>query len=196
MSGEYREGPDRDVEALPWVHDPDGILVIGVDPGARNTGVVVTDGEIPILSSTLVRKDEETPFDYALRVAHIVNDVIDDYEVGVAGVEKVTMPTGFSRGGVRGASPINPGSLVMTGVVVGTVIRMLSEHDLDVVMVHPRGNGSRNLTQYHPSLKGRRPKWLAGSSQGAGRGHEQSAYDIALKAMSTHRSESQGGGQK
>lgn len=181
MSGEYREGADRDLDLFPWIEE--GIVSLGVDPGARNTGVVITKAESPLFAETLVRNDSEDAFDYALRVMNEVREVNDEFHPEIIGVEKVTAPKGFPRGkSGAGASPINPGSLVMTGIVVGTVISMLSICESKYVLIHPRGNGSRNLSQYPPVLRGRRPKDLRGDSHGAGRGHEQSAFDIALKA--------------
>ncbi len=179
MSGEYREGGPRDLSLSPWIED--GVLAMGIDPGARNTGVSVVRGEIPVYSATIVRNGDEDHIAYALRVLDTTKKVWEEYGPGVVGIENVSKPKGFSRSS-KGASPINPGSLIMTGVVLGAVISFFRD-DKGMVMVHPRGNGSRNLTQYPDSLKGRRPNNLPGESNGAGRGHEQSAFDIALKAV-------------
>lgn len=177
MSGEYREGPERDIDIFPFVEG--GEMSMGVDPGATYTGVVVVEGEVPVFAETITRDKGEGYVEYALRVAHTTHTTYTTYNPKHLGIELLTMPKGFNRASNK-TSPINPGHLVMAGIVLGATMQQLNKHN--PTLIHPRGNGSRRKSWYHPSLLGRRPPTLAGSSNGAGRGHEQSAYDVALKA--------------
>lgn len=157
---------------------PVGRPVLGIDPGARYTGVVLRDGDAVLYASTLVRPDSLDPVGWARSVVATIRDVLAAHcPAGTRiGVEGVSTPKGF-KGGRR--SPIDPGAIVFAAVVLGAVIAAWP----DAVVVPPGGNGSQHITHYPPELVGRRPAGLPGSSNNAGtRDHEQSAYDVAGKA--------------
>lgn len=155
---------------------PLGKPVIGVDPGARYTGVVVRDGDVPLYAATLVRSDDTTATDWAIHVTQEIRKVCDMYPNAPMGVEGVSDPKGFQFGK---RSPINPRDLVRAGIVLGAVVGVWT----DAHIIPPGGNGSQHQSHYPPQLIGRRPKTLPGASNGAGtRDHEQSAYDVAGKA--------------
>lgn len=151
--------------------------VIGVDPGARYTGVVIRDGDVPLYSATLVRPDSMSQTGWALHCVDEIRKVIDAHPGGIlpVAVEGVRPPKGFVRGR---KAPVNPGDIMFAAVVLGAVIGTWR----DAVIIPPGGNGSQHITHYPPALVGRRPKTLPGSSNGAGtRDHEQSAFDVAGK---------------
>lgn len=169
-----RSAPRRE----PLACEPVGQPILGIDPGARYTGVVLRDGDWVGYSSTLVRdKDEEDPAKWALQVVDALkqiwfNDCPPDTKVAIEGV---VAPRGFHNGK---AAPLNPKGIVFTGVVFGAVLGLFPE----AVIVRPGRNGSQHITNYPPALVGMRPAELPGSTNGAGtRDHEQSAFDVAGK---------------
>ena len=160
---------------------PVGQPVLGIDPGYRYVGIVARDGDVPLSATTLVRPDEvEDPFEWAATVCEEVRTILFrdcPAETRVA-VEGVSAPKGF-KGGERAS--INPKYILFTGVVAGAVFREFKPEG--IVVVAPGGNGSQHVTNYPPSLVGRRSPDLPGSTNGAKtRNHEQSAYDVAGKA--------------
>lgn len=155
-----------------------GRPIIGIDPGARYTGVVVRDGDAVLHASTLVRPDSvESGTDWALLVVAQIQKILKDFPVTIdVGVEGISDPKGF-QGGKKAA--INPKDIIRAGIVLGAVVATWPH----AVIVKPGNNGSKHYSHYPASLIGRRPAGLEGDSQGAGtRGHEQSAYDVAGKA--------------
>lgn len=159
--------------------EPAGTPVLGVDPGARYTGVCLRDGDCLLFSSTFVRPKEMDPVVWARLCVEEIKAVLVEHGSTVTkmAVEGVVAPKGF-KGGKQ--APINPGPIVMAGVVLGAVAGTWT----DALVVPPGKNGSQHITHYPPELVGRRPTGLPGSSNGAGtRGHEQSAWDVAGRAM-------------
>jgi hypothetical protein len=152
-----------------------GRPVIGVDPGARYTGVVVRDGDAVLLASTLVRPDSvESGTEWALLVVAQLQAIMREFPVTMPmGVEGISDPKGFQNGK---KAAINPKDIIRAGIVLGAVVAMWPQ----AVIVQPGNNGSKHYSHYPASLIGRRPADLPGDSQSAGtRGHEQSAYDVA-----------------
>lgn len=155
-----------------------GRPVIGVDPGARYTGVIVRDGDLVLHSSTLLRPRELTSgTDWALSNIAQVREIMADFpKMMPFSIEGISDPKGFQNGK---AAAINPKDIIRAGIVLGAFVAIWP----NAVIVPPGGNGSQHYSHYPAELIGRRPKTLAGSTQGAGtRGHEQSAYDVAGKA--------------
>lgn len=157
-----------------------GQPIIGVDPGARYTGVVVRDGDAVLHSSTLVRPDSvESGTEWALLVVEQLRAIVKDFPATMPfAVEGISDPKGF-QGGKRAA--INPKDIIRAGIVLGAVVAVWPQ----AIVVPPGNNGSQHYSHYPASLIGRRPADLPGDSQGAGtRGHEQSAFDVAGKGAS------------
>lgn len=169
-----RSGAVRDT---PFSPDLTGQVVIGVDPGSRYTAVVARDGDVVLYAGTIVRVGNEEPISYARKVVAALRPVVAMFPNAIIGVEGITDPKGFKHG-QRAA--LNPKDIVRTGVVAGAVACAFE----DAVVIRPGNNGSKHLSHYPASLQGRRPADLPGSSVGAGtRRHEQSAFDIAEKAL-------------
>lgn len=170
-----RTSKKRDV----FVTELTGEPVVGIDPGARYTAVVVRDADVPLLSSTLVRPDDMSGTEWAVFVVDSVKTLLAEngWESIPMGVEGISDPKGFYRG--KHAS-INPKDIIRAGMVLGAVCATWR----DAHIIPPGDNGSQHLSHYPDSLKGRRPKDLPGSSEGAGtRNHEKSAYDVAGKTI-------------
>lgn len=161
---------------IPFDTDLTGNRVIGVDPGARYTGIVIRDGDTPLYSATLVRDKDTAPGVWAREVIVFLRGLLAEWGDMPMGVEGVSDPKGF-KGGERAA--LNPAHIMRAAVVFGAVAAVWP----DSVIIPPGGNGSQHESHYPDSMRGRRPKDLPGSNTGAGtRAHEQSAYDVAGKA--------------
>ena len=151
------------------------IEVIGIDPGARYTGVSVQnllDDEI-LLSSTYVKPADTPLFTWAIQLGDMIaTDIVALFPDASIGIEGISAPKGYSNGK---KSPINPKYVIFAGIVAGALAQRFS----DAVIVPPGHNGN-SRTGYPDVLMGRRPKTLPGSALGAGtRDHERSAYDVA-----------------
>jgi hypothetical protein len=148
------------------------LITIGIDPGARYTGVSVRDGNKVLLSSTFV-KPEETPIvSWAVELVEIIKkEVIAHYRDAPIGIEGISAPKGFA-GGKK--APINPKYIINAGIVLGSLAQAFP----NAVIVKAGRNGKQDW--YPGELEGRRPKDLPGNSDGAGtRNHERSAFDVA-----------------
>lgn len=155
------------------------ITIVGVDPGARYTGLSIIDGDgIVLFSSTFIRpQDEEDFIGWSKELVVLLEAVIKDMEYTAIGIEGVSHPKGFKKG-VK--SSLNPKDIIRTALVVGA----LSMYYDKAFIIPPGRNGDRPLEEYPDELKGRRPKDLPGSGNGSGtRRHELSAYDVALKTL-------------
>lgn len=151
------------------------MLVIGIDPGARYTGVVVRNiaENTILLASTYVKPNDIEIVWWAVNLANrIEREVLSQYPDAKIGIEGISDPRGYSNGK---KSPINPKHIIKAGIVLGALAGKFS----NAVIVPPGKNGS-SRTPYPDVLNGRRPKDLPGDSKGAGtRNHEKSAYDVA-----------------
>lgn len=151
------------------------MIVIGIDPGARYTGVSVRDlAENTILLSSTYVKPEEIPIvTWAIHVSNLIaEEVVGAYPEARIGIEGISDPKGYSNGK---KSPINPKHIIRAGIVLGALAMRFPE----AVIVPPGHNGT-SRSGYPDVLNGRRPKTLPGNAKGAGtRNHEKSAYDVA-----------------
>ena len=171
-----RQQPER-IE--PWDSTPVGRPIMGVDPGARYTGVVVRDGGAVLHASTLVRPVDMGPTAWALSVVEQLRVIHTSVGECPMAVEGVSDPKGFTKGK---RDPINPAWIMRAAVVLGAVVAVWP----DACVVPPGGNGAKYARNYPPELVGRRPAQLPGDGQQAGtRAHEQSAFDVAGKAERT-----------
>ncbi len=156
-----------------------GQPVIGIDPGARYTGVSVRDGDVILHSTTLVRNLKDTPSgsDWALLCVAAIQEIKKDFPVTIpVAIEGISDPKGFQNG-KRAA--INPKDIIRAAIVLGACVATWPQ----AVIVPPGNNGSLHDSHYPVDIIGRRPKTLPGSGNGAGtRNHEKSAYDVAGKA--------------
>lgn len=153
------------------------ITVLGIDPGARYTGITVRDNDTPIYSGIFVRPQEMSAYDWALESKRLSLEVYDEFNPTHVALEGISDPKGFHKGQ---QAAINPKDIIRTGIVLGALLATWP----DAIVVEPGGNGDRHESFYPDCLNGRRPKTLAGSNTGANtRKHEKSAYDVAGKAL-------------
>lgn len=152
--------------------------VIGIDPGGRNTGLVLmVDGRLAG-ALVVVRKGKDALPDagYLREVGSAIDDFYDradDHHPLLIAIEGLTKPTGFRKGGGKGL--LNPLDLAGPAMVLGAVLL----HWPAAVIVPPGGNGSKPLYTYPAEIQ---PK---PGGKGADRNtHARSAWDIALAGIS------------
>ena len=155
---------------------------VGIDPGARYTGVAAIDIHGNALGSwTFVRpQDLEDMLQWAKDLIALVDtEVLPRFPNYSLSIENVRAPTGFKGGA---ASPMNPKDIMYTALLVGAL--SIHYRDLDPAIIRPGGNGSRPEENYPEELRGRRkPDYLGSNNQAGTRKHERSAYDVALKSL-------------
>jgi len=152
------------------------MLVIGIDPGAKYTGVSVRNiaEDTILLSSTYVKPDETEIFTWATEVAQLIaEEVVSQFPDAKIGIEGISDPKGYKNGKL---SPLNPKWVIRLGIVAGAIANEFR----DVAVIIPPGKNGSSQAGYPDVLNGRRPASLPGKSKGAGtRNHEKSAYDVA-----------------
>lgn len=175
------------------------MIVVGVDPGARETGVALVDTRTrEILASTTVRRPAaaqapilEVEPDYLVDVVAVVHayafgtrdprasaaPYFRDAEL--VAVEGVRRPSWRVAGKVK---PTDPSAIIATAFVAGAVLAR--SWGVPLVVVPPGRNGSQEYGTYPAELvtasERRGSGWelrLAGDGQLR---HERSAYDVAL----------------
>jgi hypothetical protein len=157
------------------------ITVLGIDPGARYTGITVRDNDDPVYSGIFVRPDTMSATQWALESARLSLEVYEEYKPTYVALEGISDPKGFYKGE---QAAINPKDIIRTGIVLGALVATWP----DAIIVEPGGNGDRHESFYPACLSGRRPKDLPGSNKGSNtRKHEKSAYDVAGKAQKSLR---------
>lgn len=150
-------------------------VVIGVDPGGRQTGLVVRYGN-SCLAADLVTRDDPEPFpgaDYLAEVVDAIGGLVvyasqDLPELAGAAppkvaVEAVVHPSGHVR-------MINAAGLLGTATVLGAVLA----HFPKAIVVPPASHGAGPRSAYPAVL------WPPTEKRGTGRRrHLRSAWDIA-----------------
>lgn len=165
------------------------MIVVGVDPGAVDTGLVVLDtspavtarrpaGSIALLSTATISRPAEpgrdllnVPDEYLIDVNAAIASAVREYAPDLIGVENVKRPAWRVGGKVK---PLDPTAIMATSIVLGAVLGR--RWTVDLVRVPPDGNGS--ILPLHAY-----PEPLATKGKGHDkRRHERSAFDVALRA--------------
>jgi hypothetical protein len=152
--------------------------VIGVDPGHRETGIVVCFGAELVEHAVIVRKGEGMPDqEYLDRVIAAMTEMrrrslASGQPAPLVGLEGVQAPNPH-------AGMTNPTGIIGTAVVFGWVWRAFP----DAIIVRPQSAGKGPIGAYPDELH---------PTRGDGRGrdklrHCRSAYDIALATLNTVR---------
>lgn len=158
------------------------IPVVGVDPGARATGIVLVAAD-GVVSGVSVENPAgpllPPPVEYVARVISAVGDLAAPGVV--VAVESVTRPSWHvAKSASRGAAG-NPTALLGTAVVLGAVLGAYPT----AVLVRPGRNGSGPMGVYPEVLvsvgERRKPGWENRVGGGKLR-HQRSAWDVALAA--------------
>jgi hypothetical protein len=154
------------------------VIVLGIDPGSRTTGLAVVDHELgkpsPVLwSGTITNPGDllDMPEDYLRDVVASALYAVRQYDAERIGVELVKRPSWRVGGKVK---PLDPVPIMGTAIVLGAILGRA--WTVPIERVQPRGNGHLlPLTRY--------PDPLATTGKGGDkRRHERSAYDVAVLA--------------
>lgn len=142
--------------------------IIGVDPGARETGIIVRD-DTTLLGACVVTRSKEQPLAGYLRD---VLDAITDYTGELIVVEDVNTPTFHATDRV-----IHLYGLLHTAMVIGAILAQFPTAQV----VSPDGYGSHPLAYYPTELIGNRELRGTGMLR-----HTRSAWDISYALGSDH----------
>lgn len=159
-------------------------IVVGVDPGARSTGVVVVSAGEVIHCVLLENKGAllPVPAGYVAGVVGEVTGLVARFPGCVVAVEGVNRPSWHVAKSAKRGAASNPTGVIGTAVVLGAVMGACP----DCVVVPPGRNGSRPLGAYPDCLVGvgekRREGWRSRVGTGAKR-HVRSAFDIAVAGL-------------
>lgn len=160
--------------------------VVGVDPGGRETGVILRSRDTVEGVEVIHLPDREPR-----PTSTYLNDVLDAVAAfRVAGrapsgrlpvvcVEGIKKPKWYIDGK---AKPMNPETLIGLSMVFGAVLAVYP----DAVIVPPGKNGSKLLRAYPQELIGgaHNPRWPHPEPQGAGiLRHARSAWDVAATGL-------------
>lgn len=165
------------------------MIVLGVDPGARETGLAVLDrvgADIRprLLTSTTIRRQVgddllDVPPAYLAGIAGTIRDAIRTLGVELIVVERVQRPAWRIAGKV---SPTDPTAIIATGVVLGAILAR-SWTPAELVVAPTGRHGSAPLETYPDRLRPAR-----GSGKGTDRlRHERSAFDLAARGPMLRR---------
>lgn len=151
-------------------------VIIGVDPGAAQTGIAVRRGDELLHSNTVVRSGgfprgcDLVDGSYLREIAEHLNGIHDEVTF--------TPFTGMAVEGLNSPSPhigmTNPGSIIAAGVVLGYVVRW-AVGLMPYAIVPPSHHGAGYSGAYPAALLDRGGQVLKGGA----RRHERSAWDVA-----------------
>lgn len=161
-------------------------IVIGVDPGAAETGIaVINDAELDVRRCllahlTITRTDKVVDPYGDIRVnrvyLHEVNaailDALRQFDATVMAYEGLKKPGGFKHGR---KDLINPASLAAIGYVIGSITGRA--WPVELVKVAPGGNGSNLVWNLYPEPI----RMKAGGKGTDNKRHMRSAFDVALQ---------------
>ncbi len=154
--------------------------VVGVDPGGRNTAVVVRRGDVLLASQTIVRVGpEDLPLaSYLQEVVRVVLGYWQSHLADVVAIEAVQAPSPF-QGRDSGPGFSNLDGILGTAMVVGAVEGFFPH----AIAVPPGRMGQAPLSTYPRALQ---------PTTGKGKGkdklrHARSAWDVAGAAAGAAR---------
>ena len=156
-------------------------VLIGLDPGARDTGIVAVYPDGTIDGRTVHNDGPLLPLSRPYMLA--VGDVIEELCQNAGGdytlrVETVVRPNWHVAKAAGGGSASNPEALLGTAQLLGAIIGWY-----ECEIVRPGKHGSKPMGYYPEQLvsdgERRREGWEGRVGTGKLR-HQRSAYDIAL----------------
>lgn len=160
------------------------MIVVGVDPGGRYTGVVTTESDSVLSACVLTRTTGGS-----LPDDRYINEVLDEItaqieQAEIVALEGIVEPHGRNPRGEK--MVMSAAGLIGTGIIYGAVLARWSR----AIIVPPGGNGSLPDYAYPPEI--RRRERLGGPTD-----HARSAYDVARAGEVIYRaSRSTTGGKR
>ena len=155
--------------------------VLGIDPGARATGLCVLSGDRIVAHRTITSEGEIFPAErrYVLAVLDAGATLLQIHNVDLVAVETITRPSWH----MKGRAAVDPTALLATAEVLGAVLGV--DWPVNVTQIRPNKNGSQPLGTYPGELvspgERRKPGWENRIGGGQLR-HARSAYDVARLA--------------
>lgn len=150
------------------------MIVVGVDPGGRYTGLVVREHERLLHAEVITRHADHDIADHDT-ILHWIELVTD--RIGAAlqpgfvlAVEGVRKPNPHVRRG-DGNSLTNPDGIIATAAVLGGILILWPA----AVIAAPGGNGLGHLSGYPEGIR-------SGTRLGGPTAHARSAWDVAGQA--------------
>lgn len=165
------------------------VPVLGVDPGGRDTGIILVDG-VRVGGRSVRSPGELLPVDQGYiqavlsEIGGLVAGSSAPHEVVVC-VEGVTRPSWHVQASASRGAAANPTGLIAAAVVLGAVLGTYP----NAVVVPPGGNGSRPLGAYPAGLVSDGERRKSGWELRVGGGklrHQRSAWDVAFKGHDLH----------
>lgn len=169
-------------------------VVIGVDPGAKGTGLAVIDTRTlvqinALMASTTVRRPTDEPVTqpspaYLANVVDQLRAYVTDHNADLIAVEGITEPNPH-------LGLTNVGHILAAAMVYGAVVAR--GYGVPLIVVRPGGHGSKPLGWYPDALVSDAERRANGASwrtckAGPGKLKDQrSAYDIAVAGHAARR---------
>jgi hypothetical protein len=151
-------------------------ILLGIDPGAFETGIVLLVDE-EVAKASVVRRDRQLSRGaYVVEIIDTVKDFLSKVKNPTVCVEDVVKPKPFYRGK---QSFVNVSSIIDTSIVLGAVLA----HYPKAIVCPPGHNGQGDLASYPPALVGKHEK----SGKGGTRRHARSAYDCCLTVIAEQK---------
>jgi hypothetical protein len=155
--------------------------VLGVDPGAKATGVVVRYGNELAYGTTALRDKGEPVEEYAAGVVKLAAGITERFADTLVGrplvaIEAVLAPNVWNNGD---RAVLHPQSVMDTCTVAGHIAGWATAERIEVEWVRPGHNGQGFMGAYPVALRPTRGK-------GAGKDrlrHLRSAWDVAGAAL-------------
>lgn len=146
---------------------PDRPLIVGVDPGGSETGVIARLGNVLHAATLVTKAAGQAPAEYLAEVLDTVAGHARILHAAAIVVEDVVAPTGRALDGEL--RPIEVTGILGTAKTVGALLTLPG-----VILVRPAGFGIGPLELYPAELVG--PLERVGAGR---RRHLRSAWDIA-----------------
>ena len=147
--------------------------IIGVDPGGRESGLVVRERDGTCLEAVLVLRDDGADIqEYVTDFAASLIGLVDEYDVDAVAVEGYKPPNPH-MGMINVAGLLD--ACAVCGAALAAPIRVVT------YLVTPGGHGAAPLQAYPSQLIGKREKKGTGLLR-----HCRSAWDIAGIGMVMH----------
>ncbi|MDV8005021.1 hypothetical protein [Rhodococcus sp. IEGM 1318] len=155
--------------------------VLGIDPGARATGLCVLSGDQILAHRTITSEGDYFPAQ-RLYVRDVVTTAVllhDLHEAELIAIETINRPSWH----MKGRAAVDPTALLATAEILGAILGFpWTNH---VIQIRPNKNGSQPLGTYPGVLvspgERRKAGWEARIGGGQLR-HARSAYDVARLA--------------
>lgn len=139
-------------------------IVVGVDPGGRETGIVARRGSSLVAGTVVARQAQDSDATYIADVLEAVDSYLNAGGSALVAVEGVVHPNPHVR-------ITNIDGLLEAAKVFGAVVGRFPQ----AAVVEPGGNGSGPLASYPADLVGERET----TGTGGWRRHLRSAWDVA-----------------